>query len=346
MADPLPYIVSYSFSGFQANSPTTPLPAPQLDNELANAAAAIAALGSAIKDIRRPDGALQNGIVTFDSFELGLQLLVDPTNGELVAAAAAEAQAAAVSASGFSVSAGVHDTNAAASATAAAISAASVNLSLFLAKANNLVGLGSLATSRANLGLGTAAVLNVGGAASNIVQLDGSSKIPAYDGSQLTGIDVLPVGAIVWAANTVPFAGTLVANGSLVQRAQYPRLWAYASGSGAFVPEATWAAGSSGCFSNGDLSTTFRIPDLRGEFIRGWDNGRGVDASRAIGTNQADAFRDHTHTYTGAGQTRQDGTQVSDAMASPTPLQTGNASAGAGTETRPRNVALLPCIKY
>jgi len=41
---------------------------------------------------------------------------------------------------------------------------------------------------RTTLGLGTAAVLNVGTSANNIVQLDGSAKLPAVDGSQLTGL--------------------------------------------------------------------------------------------------------------------------------------------------------------
>lgn len=44
------------------------------------------------------------------------------------------------------------------------------------------------ATVRANLGLGTAAVLNSGTSANNVVQLDGSGKLPAVDGSQLTNM--------------------------------------------------------------------------------------------------------------------------------------------------------------
>lgn len=44
------------------------------------------------------------------------------------------------------------------------------------------------ADARTNLGLGTAAIYNVGTAAGNIVQLDGSAKLPAVDGSQLTNI--------------------------------------------------------------------------------------------------------------------------------------------------------------
>jgi len=152
MADPTPYAVSYSFSGFQASSPTTPLPAPKVDAEFANVAAAVAGLVASVKDVRRSDGALKNGIVTLDSFALGLQLTVDPTNGNLVAAAVAGAQASATAASGSATAAGTSATNSAASAAAAATSAATVNLSLYLAKANNLAGLGSNDTALANIG--------------------------------------------------------------------------------------------------------------------------------------------------------------------------------------------------
>ena len=48
---------------------------------------------------------------------------------------------------------------------------------------------GDAATNRTNLGLGTAATLDVGSGANNIVQLDGSGNLPALNGSALTGID-------------------------------------------------------------------------------------------------------------------------------------------------------------
>lgn len=38
-----------------------------------------------------------------------------------------------------------------------------------------------------------------------------------------------------------------------------------------------------------------QLPDMRGEFIRGWDNGRGVDAGRALLSAQGDVFQDHVH---------------------------------------------------
>jgi hypothetical protein len=44
------------------------------------------------------------------------------------------------------------------------------------------------ATARTSLGLGTAATLDVGTTASKVVQLDGTAKLPAVDGSQLTGV--------------------------------------------------------------------------------------------------------------------------------------------------------------
>ena len=67
MADPQPYQISYSFAGFQANSPSTPLPAASLDNELANIQTAISGLVTSVTDVRRSDGALKNGIVTLDA---------------------------------------------------------------------------------------------------------------------------------------------------------------------------------------------------------------------------------------------------------------------------------------
>ena len=58
-----------------------------------------------------------------------------------------------------------------------------------LASANNLSDLASSSTARSNLGLGTASTLASGTSANQLLQLDGSAKIPAVDGSQITGIE-------------------------------------------------------------------------------------------------------------------------------------------------------------
>jgi hypothetical protein len=83
------------------------------------------------------------------------------------------------------------------------------------------------------------------------------------------------------------------------------------------------------------------LPDLRGEFLRGWDHGRGVDSGRAFGSLQLDQNKAHTHVV-----------QIQTGGAGVGPYQTGNAngatintSSSGGTEARPRNLALLICIK-
>jgi len=91
--------------------------------------------------------------------------------------------------------------------------------------------------------------------------------------------------------------GFLKMNGVLVSRTTYANLFAFATSSG-LVSEATWSGGSSGLFSVGDGSTTFRLPDLRGCFTRGLDESRGLDASRAIGVFQDHANVVHAHGVT------------------------------------------------
>ncbi|WP_026793144.1 hypothetical protein [Pleomorphomonas oryzae] len=68
-----------------------------------------------------------------------------------------------------------------------------------LVPANNLSDVSNQAAARTNLGLGSAAVKNTGVAAGNVIALDGSAKLPAVDGSQLTGL--------VRSVGSVPLAG-------------------------------------------------------------------------------------------------------------------------------------------
>ncbi|RQZ68156.1 tail fiber protein [Burkholderia glumae] len=112
----------------------------------------------------------------------------------------------------------------------------------------------------------------------------------------LTAISTTTVGQIVFEPRTTARAGFLKANGAAVNRTDYPALWAYAQASGALVSEAEWNNGRWGCFSTGDGTTTFRLPEMRGEFIRCWSDGRNdIDPQRAIGSYQGDQNRSHAH---------------------------------------------------
>lgn len=67
MANPTPYVPGYSYSDFQTSQPTTPLPAPQIDNDFASIQQTTDETIAALADVRRSDGALKNGVVTPDS---------------------------------------------------------------------------------------------------------------------------------------------------------------------------------------------------------------------------------------------------------------------------------------
>lgn len=147
-----------------------------------------------------------------------------------------------------------------------------------------------------------------------------------------TGINVMvsagtsPAGSVSFFARNSAPTGYLKANGAAISRTTYAALFA--------------VIGTT--FGTGDGSTTFNLPDLRGEFIRGWDDSRGVDSGRVFGSAQADELESHTHTvYADAGS-------FSGAVGVSGGVLVGATESGAtgGTETRPRNVALLACIKY
>lgn len=88
-----------------------------------------------------------------------------------------------------------------------------------------------------------------------------------------------PSGMIAhFARNTAP-TGWLKANGAAISRSAYADLFA--------------AIGTT--FGAGNGFTTFNLPDLRGEFLRGWDDGRGVDGGRGFGSQQSGEFQSHSH---------------------------------------------------
>ncbi|QOD85304.1 tail fiber protein [Chromobacterium haemolyticum] len=104
-------------------------------------------------------------------------------------------------------------------------------------------------------------------------------------------------------------------------------------------------------FGVGDGSTTFNLPDLRGEFLRGLDDGRGVDTGRALGSYQADALQGHAHTMSagssGIGASSLYGNNVNPNGSTNGIISDGtNGTPRTAAETRPRNVAVLACIKF
>lgn len=169
--------------------------------------------------------------------------------------------------------------------------------------------------------------------------------------------DGLSVGSIDF--SHVLKAGHIKANGTLISRAAYPRLWKFVSDNNLAVSEANWSSTYRGMYSVGDGSTTFRVPDLRGEFLRGLDEGRGVDSGRVSGSMQADEYKLHGHptfihtysettfqSYSSGSIPLGSGGAVYSAYTGTPDSTAGHQIGGSGgTETRPHNIALLACIK-
>lgn len=174
--------------------------------------------------------------------------------------------------------------------------------------------------------------------------------------------DALPVGAIVPCPSTTPWDGFYIADGSMLDRTDDADLWAYAQASGNIVDEVDWSLETSGSFSRGDGASTFRLPDLRGVGLRGFDGGRGLDGGRVFGTYQADQMQQITGELTAAGasifgpSTGAFSSGVSSSSYGSSNPGSGFSSvsfdnsnspgARVGSETRMINTAVNFCIKY
>lgn len=154
---------------------------------------------------------------------------------------------------------------------------------------------------------------------------------------------VIPVGFTTKIHSKLVPTGFIKKNGVLLSRTTYANLWAYAQVSGNIVDDTNWSAGAFGSFSTGDGTTTFRIPDDRGYFERAWDDGRGIDSGRIIGSTQSDQNLAHTHTLISGDGGGYSGPYVQ-ARAGSSYATTTNSSGS--TEARPKNIALMSVIKY
>lgn len=105
----------------------------------------------------------------------------------------------------------------------------------------------------------------------------------------------IPIGSIMYAYK-IP-EGWLECNGSLLSRTEYSDLFSFANDNGLLVSESDWNNYNQGKFSTGNGITTFRIPDMRGKFIRSLDSNVNIDPGRVIGTYQMDAMQQITGTF-------------------------------------------------
>lgn len=187
------------------------------------------------------------------------------------------------------------------------------------------------------------------------IEMGGTGESTAEDAVAALGLlstfdlSTALIGLIAHFACSSAPSGWLTCDGSAISRSNYLSL---------FTKIGT-------TYGSGNGSSTFNLPDLRGEFIRGLDLSRGIDAARTLGSAQSDDNESHSHTgststsgahthttesfsFTG-GSTFASG---SGAGKVDTDLTTGGAGShshtlsidSSGTEFRPRNVALLPCI--
>jgi microcystin-dependent protein len=189
------------------------------------------------------------------------------------------------------------------------------------------------------------------GNANDVLQSDGSGNLSFAALPQ-----AVPTGSVHLMATTTAPSGYLKCNGAAVSRTTEAALFA--------IIGTTWG--------EGDGSSTFNVPDLRGEFVRGWDDSRGVDSGRSFASSQSDQNKQHNHSASatssvtdpghfhdvpysnsdsGDGVIEESGTGFSGVeptnsattgISVSTSVSIGNSG---GSEARPRNIAMMYVIK-
>ncbi|EPR2913860.1 phage tail protein [Escherichia coli] len=150
------------------------------------------------------------------------------------------------------------------------------------------------------------------------IKSDGTVKT-ALENLDLGEGSALPVGVPVPWPSATPPTGWLKCNGAPFSAEEYPEL--------------------------AKAYPTNKLPDLRGEFIRGWDDGRGADNGRVLLSTQGDAFKVHSHNFDrSCGLKGFDPTGGFDVVTADVNVETINQPTRStvdvgGSETRPRNIA-------
>jgi len=110
------------------------------------------------------------------------------------------------------------------------------------------------------------------GSAGEFLKTDGSGNL------SFSIVQGVPSGAVFCIAVASVPSGYLECNGAAVSRTTYAALFAVI-----------------GTQYGSTNSTNFKVPDLRGEFVRGFDNGRGVDSGRSVASSQSAQNQSHNH---------------------------------------------------
>lgn len=193
----------------------------------------------------------------------------------------------------------------------------------------------------------------------NIEQVGASQVLTAL--KSIIALGTVPTGAVQYFARSTAPAGWIKLNGMTIGNASsgatnranadtlnlYTLLWTEFSNTLLPIQTSAGALTTRGASAAADFAANKRLPllDLRANFIRGLDDGRGIE-TRDLGSFQDHALQDHYHPYStpSYNSETQGGSQTRPWNATGGNTS-GAAGANVGTETRPRNSALLTCIK-
>ncbi len=206
-----------------------------------------------------------------------------------------------------------------------------------------------------NVGIGTtspSAKLEIQGNVKIADGTQGAGKVLTSDAGGLASWQAnssVPAGAVFAFPVVTPPSGYLACEGQAVSRTAYSTL---------FTLLGT-------LYGSGDGSTTFNLPDLRGEFIRGYDNGRNVDAGRTIGSPQKSTlqvfdystpslltlwkdpfFSNESFGADPAAPADYPGVNINYSPGPFSQLPIGSSTPDVTGTVRPRNIAMIYCIKY
>lgn len=167
---------------------------------------------------------------------------------------------------------------------------------------------------------------------------------------------LVPAGAVMGFARSTAPTGWLACSGQEVLVADYGDLTTaiYVGDGSNADTDLVYGFKTNGSGTRSTTGTHIKLPDLRGEFLRGWDNSRGIDSSRKNRSAQTDAFQGHRHSVSHNAVTANgsNGAGASPLLIAPATITIGdpttdgtNGAPRTAAETRPRNVTVLYCIK-